>query len=91
MSYDGIFEAVYNKQGILLTEYNDPQNMGTYNYGNPDNWLAHGIYDVAPYLRYGNTIGDIYESGSEQKNRDKVTGNAEVLAYRAEIYNKMYK
>lgn len=29
---DYIYEAVYNKDGILLTENNSPINMDTYNY-----------------------------------------------------------
>jgi hypothetical protein len=32
ISADGHFEAVYNKDGILLTQENDPKNMGTFNY-----------------------------------------------------------
>jgi hypothetical protein len=32
ISADGHFEAVYNKAGMLLTQKNDPLNMGTFNY-----------------------------------------------------------
>lgn len=50
----GKFEAVYDKNGVLLTEVNDPVNMGTYNYCTPDNKLIHAILDVGTYARYGN-------------------------------------
>ena len=32
VSFNGFIEAVYNKEGILLDENNDPINMGTYNF-----------------------------------------------------------
>ena len=91
VSYDGIFEAVYNKKGELLTEHNDPKNMGTYNYVSSDDWIGHGIYDVIPYMLFGNTPEDNYERLSEIANRDKAINNAEVQAYRDEVYNKIYK
>lgn len=37
VSADGLFEGVYDKAGNLLTELNDPINMGTYNYCDPAN------------------------------------------------------
>ncbi|WFD11801.1 hypothetical protein [Tepidibacter hydrothermalis] len=55
VSHDGKFEAVYNKKGELLTEANDSINMGTYNYADPDDTIKHFIYDVVPYLKWGNT------------------------------------
>lgn len=57
LSYDGFCEAVYNEQGTLLNESNDPINMGTYNYaaGMP-NIYAHGKFDVSPYLIWGNSV-----------------------------------
>lgn len=55
LSCDSFCEAVYNKDGILLTEKNDPINMGTFNYyagiNEPD---AHMKFDVVPYLKWGN-------------------------------------
>ncbi|MDE7360316.1 MAG: cellulose binding domain-containing protein [Oscillospiraceae bacterium] len=58
MSSCGKYEAVYNRNGELLTEINDPVNMGTYNYVdfNTDFW-GHKKYDVDPYKKYGNVNG----------------------------------
>jgi len=56
VSGNGMFEAVYDKNGVLLNEDNDPINMGTYNYANPTTDVKkHSIYDVAPYYIWGNT------------------------------------
>ncbi len=56
VSEDGFFEAVYNISGELLTENNDPVNMGTYNYADPiSNAKKHSTYDVMPYYLWGNT------------------------------------
>lgn len=65
------FEAVYNKQGILLTEKNDPINMGTYNYVGFDNASEHNKYDVEPYYLWGNT--------KEIKGKGKATTLANAL------------
>jgi hypothetical protein len=55
-SYDGFYEAVYNKDGVLLDESNDPINMGTYNYAAGMHYLGtHKKFDVYPYLKWGNT------------------------------------
>jgi len=67
VSYDGFCEAVYNKKGVLLDENNDPINMGTYNYAAGIHSInAHGTYDVAPYLIWGNT------PNSTQKGRGDI-------------------
>lgn len=67
VSYDGKFEAVYNKNGELLTKANDQINMGTYNYADPDDGIKHFIYDVVPYFKWGNTRNSlrpqIYDAG----------------------------
>ncbi|OPZ88488.1 MAG: hypothetical protein BWY74_03121 [Firmicutes bacterium ADurb.Bin419] len=56
VSYDEHFEAVYNKNGVLLTEENDAINMGTYNYFGPNNNAGNHIkLDVKPYYEWGNT------------------------------------
>ena len=49
------FEAVYDKNGILVT---DSINMGSYNYAPFDSthWLRHDIYDVNPYEKFGNIL-----------------------------------
>ncbi len=67
VSYDGFYEAVYNKKGILLNENNDPINMGTYNYaaGIP-NIKAHERFDMYPYFIWGNT------ENSDQKGKDSI-------------------
>ena len=77
----GKFEAVYNKDGVLLTEVNDPVNMGTYNYYTPKNIIMHGILDVGPYARYGNvSIEDLIP---KKPTKDSVSPT--VNAYRNEI------
>ena len=51
-----MYEAVYNKNGILLTEENDPENMGTYNYCSDEiNNDLHQKLDVDTYKKWGNT------------------------------------
>ena len=80
VSGDGFCEAVYNKSGALLTERNDPVNMGTFNYaaGIP-RADAHEKYDVSPYLKWGNS------PNSPQK------GNAAIqkgISEAADLYNK---
>ena len=58
LSSDGYCEAVYNKRGDLLTERNDPINMGTYNYAAGISFIgAHNKFDVTPYIIWGNTAG----------------------------------
>jgi len=55
VSPDKFCEAVYNRQGVLLTEKNDPVNMGTFNYAAGIHQKnAHEKYDVTPYLKWGN-------------------------------------
>lgn len=49
VSKDGKYEAVYNYDGVLLDENNDPVNMGTYNYASPNDWLDHFNLDIKPY------------------------------------------
>lgn len=58
VSADGHFEAVYNKDGVLLLADNGPENMGTFNYADPvSNDKKHTVYDVEPYLAWGNVPG----------------------------------
>jgi hypothetical protein len=47
-------EAVYQHGGLVT----DPTNVGTYNYYGPDNWVGHGLADVAPWLIWGNSSED---------------------------------
>ncbi|EWM54116.1 dockerin type I domain-containing protein [Ruminococcus flavefaciens] len=68
ISTNGHYEAVYNKEGILLTEYNDPDNMGTFNYTSPNSiidFTSHQKYDVKPYNNWGNVEGGTVTSTSE--------------------------
>lgn len=56
ISSDGHFEAVYDRDGILLTQKNNPMNMGTFNYANPATQRErHFRYDIMPYLKWRNT------------------------------------
>ena len=58
VSPDGHFELVYNGNYELLTKFNNPDDMGTYNYYLPINDKAnHAYYDVVPYIEYGNVLG----------------------------------
>ena len=92
VSWEGFCEAVYNKNGILLTEENNPINMGTFNYcagiNEPD---AHRKFDVVPYLNSGNS------PNSPQKGKDDIIkgvdlalkkyeqNNFKILEYRKKI------
>jgi hypothetical protein len=56
ISTDGHFEAVYNKDGILLTQKNDLLNMGTFNYAHQlADQITHYNLDVWPYFMWNNT------------------------------------
>jgi RHS repeat-associated protein len=68
ISPDGKSEAVYGKNGCLVT---DPLNAGSYNFADPQ--LApwkHAFMDVLPYFILGNTPEDQYTS-----DRFRVLGN----------------
>ncbi len=78
------FEAVYNIDGVLLTEKNDPSNMGTYNYCSDQISIGkHQTLDVKPYKLYGNVSGVLYP-GDEAKdeNRQKYDRNDDAKTYR---------
>jgi hypothetical protein len=70
ISRDGHFEAVYNKDGALLTADNDPLNMGTFNYGDyqTEN-MKHLKYDVWPYFTWNNTREAATLNWSGEKTR----------------------
>jgi hypothetical protein len=70
ISEDGHFEAVYNKEGCLLTADNDPLNMGTFNYGDyqTEN-MKHYKYDVWPYFEWNNTR----EAAAVIRGKEKTT------------------
>jgi hypothetical protein len=52
VSPDGQCEAVYDKNGNLVT---NPENVGTYNFYPPNNGLGHFLADVLPYYFFGNS------------------------------------
>jgi hypothetical protein len=65
---------VYGRGGILLTEANDPINMGTYNYADPaSELLKHVLYDVSPFIDWGNSAATsnsaLYDDGMENALR----------------------
>lgn len=93
LSPDGYCEAVYNKKGVLLTEENDPVNMGTYNYaaGIPAKG-AHSKFDVVPYLKWGNTLNspqkcvDLIDKGVQLGLQNYKRHSAEVYIYRKDLF-----
>ena len=58
---DNIYEAVYDKDGNIITEINDyGKNMGTYNYASSSKHpKKHTDYDVKTYERMMNTFNDL--------------------------------
>jgi len=57
---DNIYEAVYDKDGKLITENdNNGKNMGTYNYASSSKDASnHNKFDVNTYKDWGNTEND---------------------------------
>jgi hypothetical protein len=77
VSADGYFEAVYDKDGMLLTQDTDPMNMGTFNYANQlRDRMAHYYLDIWPYFKWNNTPGakemawDVENSQPIEKNEN---------------------
>ena len=80
---DGKYEGVYDKRGLLLTEENDPVNMGTYNYCSFSvDMRKHATLDMVPYYIWGNVKGcpagkardvkDFYSNKEAQEAYSKV-------------------
>jgi len=67
---DNIFEAVYDKNGELITGADDfGKNMGTYNFASSSKESPfHNKFDVYTYETWGNTINDIPPINDEQDN-----------------------
>jgi len=93
VSAEGFCEAVYNKKGILLTENNDPVNMGTFNYAaGIKQQDSHTKYDVNPYLLWGNSMtspqkGSIeIKEGSSKALERFLENEASISEYRKKIY-----
>ncbi len=90
VSAEGFFEAVYNKNGTLLTQSNDPVNMGTYNYADPDNnKIKHGLYDVEPYYLWGNIVGVPKPSIPATENLDRYNANSDAQRHYNNILNQL--
>lgn len=92
ISADGFCEAVYNKNGVLLTEKNDPVNMGTFNYAAGITGLnAHNKFDIDPYLKWGNSSDSPQKGNTQIMNGIKQAmemynmHSTSVMAYRARI------
>lgn len=80
ISADGHFEAIYDIEGVKLTEENDSLNMGTFNYGDPINEkLRHAVYDVLPFFEWGNSresvkqVNGLSDDPSPMGKNDSVT------------------
>jgi hypothetical protein len=70
ISADGHFEAVYNRNGILLTQENDPLNMGTFNYAHQlADQITHYNLDVWLYFTWNNNEESM-DFFKKNKNKD---------------------
>jgi len=84
---------VFDKNGVLLTEENDPLNMGTYNFApHFANVINHGLYDVGPYEQWGNTPNDPGKDGETiTVNEKKYYNNPNAVLHRESIETLLYK
>lgn len=91
VSEDGLFEAVYGRDGALLTEENGALNMGTYNYASPmTRHQKHVVYDVLPYELWGNVpFSPSYQERTARSNLEKLRRNPDALQYRAELKSRL--
>ncbi|MBQ9986531.1 MAG: hypothetical protein IJP38_09550 [Oscillospiraceae bacterium] len=55
ISPDGKREVIFNEDGQIVYAAED---QGSYNYANPNFWVQHGLLDILPWIRYGNTPYD---------------------------------
>jgi hypothetical protein len=89
ISADGHFEAVYNRDGILLTQDNDPLNMGTFNYAHQlADQMTHYNLDVWPYFMWNNTP-EAMESSKEIKDAQPIDKNEEAMKRYKEYEEKL--
>ncbi|GHU78637.1 hypothetical protein FACS189462_3630 [Spirochaetia bacterium] len=91
MSADGHFEAVYNKDGILLTQENDPKNMGTFNYAHQlADQVTHYNLDIWPYFMWNNTeeTMEFFKDGNEIRSTLPIDKNEDAMK-RYEEYKKL--
>ena len=86
---DYCYEAVYNIDGILLTENNLPINMGTYNYCSDQNDSdLHQLLDVIPYKVWGNTPDESSKypgDDAKTQNGQNFNNNIDAQNHRAEV------
>lgn len=91
VSDNGMFEAVYDKNGILQNENNNPESMGTYNYADP--YLEtnkHVTYDVATYYLWGNVKGvSAMDPTKTSKVLEAYNKTPDAAAWRSEIREKI--
>ena len=59
VSPDGKREVIFDYTGTKVITADE--DVGTYNYADPDLWLAHFVVDILPWLRYKNTPEDSTE------------------------------
>ncbi|HAX71959.1 MAG TPA: hypothetical protein DCY20_00390 [Firmicutes bacterium] len=92
VSTDGHFEAVYNKDGRLVTEEVDAINMATYNFASPyQDKSGHETYDITPYKTWGNTPTASSKSLVETTlNIAKFYGNNEAKARYDELQEVVF-
>ena len=87
------FEAVYNKDGKLLTEENSPVNIGTYNYcSDQADEDLHQELDVKPYKEFGNTpdISSRYPGEKLKKdNEEKYDDNTDAQNHRKSVEGRI--
>lgn len=89
VAMNGMYETVYNKDDILLTEDNDPINMGTFNYCCLNYWLGHFLFDMEPYYLWGNTA-TCTESHIFSDGKSHYENNDEAIAHREAIEARYY-
>lgn len=95
VSYDGYCESVYDKNGKLLDSKSNSIDMGTFNYSagiyKPN---AHKLYDIQPYIIYGNTKDSLERSKAIINYNVDITlellkdNSMNVYAYRKELFGK---
>jgi hypothetical protein len=89
VSTDGHFEAVYNKDGILLTQENDPLNVGTFNYANQlADQVTHYNLDIWPYFMWNNTL-EVMGIDEGIKETQPIDENAEAMKRYKEYERKL--
>ncbi len=59
VSPDGRREVIFDSEGNYVITADE--DMGTYNYADPDLWMEHFVVDILPWIIYGNTPKDSTE------------------------------